>query len=126
MAVRLRVAELMEAKNLKATQLQAQLTMLTREPVYPATLRRYINSSTDGKPGGPPLEKALPDAVAGIRGKRFKGTKKTSTGKANGKTYHNLYVNSALPSVDPASIPEPTTPAPAAAAAPISPGEMPF
>lgn len=55
MAVRLRVAELMEAKNLKATQLQAQLTMLTREPVYPATLRRYINSSTDGKPGGPPL-----------------------------------------------------------------------
>lgn len=81
--------------------------------------------ATWGKAGGPPLEKAIPDAVATLPGKRFKGTKKTTTGKANGKTYHNLYVNSALPGVDPATLPASNTPAPAGPA-PMRPDEIPF
>ena len=49
---------------------------------------------------GIPLSKAIPDAVAQLSGKRFKGTKKQSI--SGGKTYHNLYVNAALPpSTDP-------------------------
>ena len=81
--------------------------------------------ATWGKAGGPPLEKAIPDAVTTLPGKRFKGTKKTTTGKSNGKTYHNLYVNSALPGVDPATLPAPNTPAPTGPA-PMRPDESPF
>lgn len=82
--------------------------------------------ATWGKPGGVPFEKAIPEMVATLRGKRFKGTKKTSANKNKPeKPYHNLYVNSALPPADPNSLPDPTiraqpnTPAPKA-------DEMPF
>ena len=43
-----------------------------------------------------PLSQAFPLAIAGLPGKRFKGSKKASQSKDGQKTYHNLYVNAPL------------------------------
>lgn len=47
------------------------------------------------RPPARPFSKELPKAVGQIPGRRFKGTKKSST--KDGKTYQNLYLNARLP-----------------------------
>jgi hypothetical protein len=48
---------------------------------------------------GRPFSQELPKALAAVAGRRFRGTKKANN--SNGKTYHNLYLNSRLPDAVP-------------------------
>jgi hypothetical protein len=50
------------------------------------------------------LSQAIPEAIAGLPGRRFRGTKKTNPSKDPQRPFQNLYVNARLPDAAPGTV----------------------